>query len=72
MQSRGGSFVEAAINLAVGYVVAVAANLIVLPLFGFIASLGQHALIGLIYSVLSLARSYLVRRAFVWWACRGR
>jgi hypothetical protein len=63
---------EAVVNLSVGYVVAVGANMVVLPLFGFFPSLEQHALIGLIFSVLSLVRSYSLRRAFNWWADRGR
>lgn len=71
MQSRGGSFIEALVNIGVGYLVAVCANLIVLPLFGFYPSLSQHALIGLIFSVLSLVRSYCLRRFFNWWAGRG-
>lgn len=34
MQSRRGSLIEATANTAIGYLVAVAANVAVLPLFG--------------------------------------
>lgn len=71
MQSRGGSLFEASVNLAVGYVIAVCANIVVLPLFGFYPSLSEHALIGMVFSVLSLVRSYLLRRFFNWWSARG-
>ncbi|MEI4262801.1 DUF7220 family protein [Roseovarius sp. D0-M9] len=67
MQSRRGSFLEALVNLAVGYSLAVAANAIVLPLFGFYPSLGQHAAIGAVFSLISVIRSYCLRRLFNWW-----
>jgi len=62
---------EALVNLAVGYVVALAANVIVLPLFGFHPSLAEHAAIGLVFSVISVVRSYCLRRLFNWWCSRG-
>ena len=71
MQSRRGSFLEALVNIALGYSIAVAVNMVVLPLFGFFPSLGQHAQIGAVFSVISLVRSYCLRRLFNWWASRG-
>lgn len=72
MQSRRGSFVEALINVAVGYALSVAANSIILPLFGFHPSLGQNAAIALVFTGLSLVRSYSLRRLFNGWAKRGK
>ena len=63
-QSRLTSFVESCANVAIGYGVALAAQLVVFPLFGLAVSIRDNLLIGAIFTVVSLARSYLVRRAF--------
>ncbi len=63
-QSRLMSFVEAAANVAVGYVVAVLTQALVFPLFGLQASLAQNLQIGLIFTAVSIVRSYALRRAF--------
>ena len=54
MQSRSMSWAEAVANTAVGYAVAVVTTAIVLPMFGISA----------IFTVVSLIRSYVLRRAF--------
>ena len=64
MQSRLMSFIEAWANVFVGYLVSVAANYIVLPWFGFHVSAGQAIGIGVIFTAISLVRSYLLRRCF--------
>lgn len=64
MQSRKGSLIEALINVLIGYGVSFAANMTVLPLFGFNVTLTQNLLIGLIFTVISVVRSYVVRRYF--------
>ena len=63
-QSRWMSLVEAVTNVLVGYGVAVATQWAVFPLFGLHATLQENLLIGLIFTVVSLIRSYLLRRAF--------
>lgn len=64
MQSRRLSLIEAATNVAVGYGVAVLAQIAIFPLFGIHASLSDNLLIGLLFTVVSLARSYCLRRIF--------
>jgi hypothetical protein len=64
MQTRMGSFVEAIANIAVGFGVNYSANLLVLPWFGFHVTAGQAFGIGLIFTGISLARSYALRRVF--------
>jgi hypothetical protein len=64
MQSRTMSLIEALANVLVGYGVAVATQVMVLPLFGLNASLDQNLAIGLIFTVVSLVRSYMLRRLF--------
>jgi hypothetical protein len=63
-QTRTGAFVEAWANVAIGYGINLAANLAVLPMFGFNVTIVDAAGIGLIFTVISVARSYFVRRIF--------
>ena len=63
-QSRWMSLVEAVTNVLVGYGVAVATQWAVFPLFGLYATLQENLVIGLIFTAVSLVRSYLLRRAF--------
>lgn len=63
MQSRIMSLAEAATNVVMSYVVAVLTQLIALPLFGLSATLVQNLGIGLTFSVVSVVRSYVLRRA---------
>lgn len=65
-QSRRWSFVESVANVAVGYGVAVGAQIVVFPLFGLYATIAQNLGIGLIFTVISIVRSYVLRRAFNW------
>jgi len=58
------SFVEAIANVAVGYGVAVTTQVLVFPVFGLQASLADNLLIGAIFTVVSIGRSYLLRRVF--------
>ena len=63
-QSRLGSFIEACANTAIGYCISVLANLYVLPLFGLQVSLKQAVGIGLVFTIIAVARSYFLRRLF--------
>lgn len=64
-QTRLGSLVEALINVAIGFGINFVANLIVLPRFGFTSlTLHDNFLIGLIYTAISVVRSYAIRRWF--------
>ncbi|WP_424894869.1 DUF7220 family protein [Tepidimonas sp. HKU79] len=63
-QTRWMSLVEAVTNVLVGYGVAVATQWAVFPLFGLHATLQQNLVIGLIFTAVSLVRSYVLRRTF--------
>lgn len=63
-QSRRGSLAEAVTNTAIGWAINLTANMVVLPLFGFDVTLSQAVGIGVIFTVISVARSYFVRRFF--------
>ena len=58
------SLVEAGTNVAVGYGVAVLTQLIVFPWFGLPARVSDALAIGVIFTAVSTARSYALRRAF--------
>lgn len=66
-QTRLMSFIEACTSTAIGYVVAIATQAIVFPFFGFVATPSEHASIAAIFTAVSLARSYVVRRFFSMW-----
>ena len=63
-QSRKMSFVESCANVAIGYGVALLSQLAIFPLFGIKVSLAENLLIGLFFTIISIARSYVVRRLF--------
>ena len=63
-QSRAMSLVEAATNVVVGYVLAIATQIVVFPWFGIEAALLDHLAIGLAFLGVSLVRGYLLRRLF--------
>jgi hypothetical protein len=64
------SLVESIANIAIGYLVALAAQLVVFPLMSIPVSLSQNIAIGAIFTAVSLARSYALRRTFNWLASR--
>ena len=64
MQSKRNSAFEAATNVAIGYLVSVLANVLILPVFGYNVTIGDSFAIGLAFTVVSLARSYVLRRIF--------
>lgn len=65
-QSRRASLAEAAVNIAIGYVVAIAAQCLIFPLFGIHVGLAENLGIGAAFTVVSLVRSYVLRRLFNW------
>ena len=69
-QPRHMSLAESLVNVGIGYVIALITTAVVLPLFGFDVSIHQSAAISGVFTVVSIARSYLLRRAFNWWHYR--
>jgi hypothetical protein len=58
------SLVEAVANVVVGYALAVGVQILVFPLFGLDATLRQSLAIGALFTLVSLVRGYVMRRAF--------
>lgn len=63
-QSRRMSIIEAITNVAVGYALAVATQMLVFPWFGLHASFGDSLALGLVFTGISLIRGYALRRLF--------
>ena len=62
MQSKLDSFIEAWLNVLIGFGISVLANFVIFPWVGITASTTQVLLVGLFMTGVSVARSYLVRR----------
>ena len=58
------SAVEAVTNVLVGFWVAVGTQAAIFPLFGLSATLKQNMAMGIVFTVVSLIRSYALRRIF--------
>jgi len=63
-QSRMMSLVESVANVIVGYVVAVVMQILIFPIFGLHTSLAQNLKMGAVFTVVSIARSFALRRVF--------
>ena len=70
-QSRLMSLIEAIANVVVGYGIAVLTQLVVFPWFGLPAHLDDALAIGGIYTGISLARGFALRRLFEWLRVRA-
>lgn len=64
MQSKLSSFIESMANVLIGYFVALIVQLVVYPFYGATFSLRQNVEIGLIFMVVAIVRSYVIRRWF--------
>lgn len=64
MQSRTQSAIEAVANVLVGYLVALISQILVFPLFGIDIPFTSDLAIGAWFTVISLVRSYVLRRWF--------
>ena len=63
-QSRAKSLVEAVANVVVGYGVAVMTQILIFPIFGLHTTLAQNLKMGAVFTVVSIARSFALRRVF--------
>ncbi len=63
-QSKRMSFMESLTNVAVGYGIAVGTQIMVFPVFGLEVSLADNLVIGSIFTIVSIIRSFTLRRLF--------
>lgn len=66
-QPRHHSALEAVANVAIGYGVALVSQLVIFAALGIEATLRQNLTIGVWFTLISLARSYALRRMFNRW-----
>lgn len=64
MQSKKHSIVESVFSTAVGFVINVTAQHFIFPLFGIYIAWHSNISIAIIFTVISIARSYIIRRFF--------
>jgi len=64
MQSKKDSLRESIANVIIGYVVALVSQILIFPIVGVDASIDQNLMIGVYFTIISLCRSYVVRRYF--------
>lgn len=67
VQSRADSWIEVAVNIAIGAAVSLAAQAVVFPLYGIHVGAGTHLGIVAAFTVVSVVRQYVIRRL-----CNGR
>jgi len=64
MQTKLQSAIESSLNIIIGYFVAIAAQMVIFPVFDIIIQTHEHLLIGVFFTVVSFVRSYCLRRLF--------
>jgi hypothetical protein len=63
-QSRTASLIESVFNVVIGYGIALASQLVIFPMFGIHLPLSDNLAIGAWFTIISLVRSYVIRRWF--------
>jgi ABC-type antimicrobial peptide transport system permease subunit len=64
MQTKRQSFIESLTSTTIGIIIGIVLNLTVLPVFGYPVSWSDSLWISLIFTAISVVRSYVVRRIF--------
>ena len=63
-QTARHSWIEAWVNIAIGFIINYVANILIFPLFGFVLTAKANLLMGVFYTVISLIRQFFIRRYF--------
>ncbi len=71
-QSRRMSLVESIANVVVGFGIAVLTQIAIFPIFGLHVSLADNLVIGLVFTFVSIARSFALRRVFEGFRVRAK
>ena len=71
MQTKRMSLIETFTSLIVGLVISYAMAYTVLPIWGFEANTGSATSVTFIYTIVSVIRSYVIRRSFNFWYVRS-
>lgn len=68
MQTKTHSLLESITNIVIGLVINITAQFLIFPLFDIYIDPHENLMIAGIFTLISLARSYAIRR---WWNYRG-
>ena len=63
-QTKIESLIESLVNILIGYFTALFSQFLIFPLFDINIPISDNLLIGFYFTIISLIRSYLVRRYF--------
>ena len=64
MQTKRQSAIESLTSTTIGIIIGIVLNLTILPIFGYPVSLSDSLWISVIFTVISIIRSYIIRRWF--------
>ena len=64
MQTKKQSLIETLTSVFVGWLIGVILNLTILPLFDYNITVVDSLWVSLIFTVISVVRGYVIRRAF--------
>ena len=64
MQTKLQIFIESLTNISIWYITALISQLLIFPLFDINVSIQDNLIIWLYFTIISLIRSYLIRRYF--------
>ena len=64
MQSKLESLYEASLNVFIGFVIAFISQLVFFPIVGIDVTLGQNFILTVLFTLMSIIRTYIIRRYF--------
>ena len=64
MQTKKQSLIESLTSTTSGIIIGIVLNLTILPIFGYPVSLSDSLWISVIFTIVSIIRSYIIRRWF--------
>ena len=64
MQSKRESMFESLTSTTIGIIIGIVLNLTILPIFGYPVSWSDSLWISVIFTIVSIIRSYVIRRFF--------
>ncbi len=64
MQTKRQSAIESLTSTTIGIIIGIVLNVTILPIFGYPVSLSDSLWISVIFTAVSVTRSYAVRRIF--------
>jgi len=67
MQSKLASMLESFANIAIGFILSLVVWHVLAAWYGIPMPLGMNVEITTVFTIVSLVRSYWMRRAFNWW-----